>query len=275
MKKILALFLGVFALAACSEDAPDDPNNPDNPGGGSTTPKWNLEWCDDFDGPELDESVWSKTDSGSPDWQKYQSKDERCYELADGVLKLKGIVNEDVEADERPYLCGGIWSKDKKAFGPGSIVVRARLGGGAIGAWPAIWMMPFKTEQGWPNDGEIDIMERLNYDRVVYQTLHTNYTYNLGIKDPVNSMTTGINDFNEFHTFEVQIWSNEIRFFIDGYKTFSYPKLYGGADGQFPFYKDWYLILDVQLGGSWVGSVDPSTLPVEMEIDWVKYFRYY
>ena len=118
-------------------------------------------------------------------------------------------------------------------------------------------------------------MERLNYDRVVYQTLHTNYTYNMGIKDPMNSLTTAIDDFNLFHVFEVQIWENEVSFYIDHKKTFSYPKVNGGINGQFPFYKEWYLIMDMQLGGSWVGSVDPSTLPVEMEIDWVKYYRYY
>lgn len=276
MNKFLALFLGIFALTACSDDEPETSGDggvtpPENP----NMPAWHLEWSDDFDGTELDETVWSKTDSGTPDWQKAQSKDERCFELSDGTLKLKGIRNDDTSEDPREYLCGGIWSMNKKAFGPGSIQVKARLGKGAPGAWPAIWMMPFKSEQGWPNDGEIDIMERLNYDGFVYHTLHTNYTYNLGItKEPMNSLTTEINPY-EFNVFEVQIWENEVVFYVNHQKTFSYPKIGGGANGQFPFYKEWYLIIDMQLGGSWVGPVNLAYLPVEMEIDWVKYYRYY
>jgi len=29
----------------------------------------------------------------------------------------------------------------------------------------------------------------------------------------------------------------------------------------------------MQLGGSWVGAVDSSDLPVEMEIDWVRFYQ--
>lgn len=270
MNRILALALGIFALTACNDDEPGGEETPP-PGNG---PTWHLEWSDEFDGTELDDEVWSKTDQGSPDWQKPQSKDERCFELSNGTLKLKGILNDESSEDPREYLCGGIWSKDKKAFGPGSIQVCARLGRGVQGAWPAIWMMPYTTEQGWPNDGEIDIMERLNFDSFVYQTVHTNYTYNLGIKNPMSSLTSMINP-NDFNVFEVQIWENEVIFYVNHNKTFSYPKVNGGADGQFPFYKEWYLIIDMQLGGSWVGSVNLSQLPAVMEIDWVKYYRYY
>lgn len=118
-------------------------------------------------------------------------------------------------------------------------------------------------------------MERLNHEGQVYQTVHSNYTQNLGNRtDPISSLTTRI-DPDTYHTYEVQIWEDEVIFCIDGKRTHTYPKKNGGADGQFPFYKEWYLIMDMQLGGSWVGSISPDQLPVEMEIDWVKYFKYY
>lgn len=44
-------------------------------------------------------------------------------------------------------------------------------------------------------------------------------------------------------------------------------------EGQFPFYQPYYLLIDMQLGGSWVGAVDPKELPVEMWVDWVKYYE--
>lgn len=60
--------------------------------------------------------------------------------------------------------------------------------------------MPYDGQK-WPDDGEIDIMERLNNDSIAFQTVHSNYTYTLGRdKDPVSSLTSPINrdDFNVY-----------------------------------------------------------------------------
>ena len=77
---------------------------------------------------------------------------------------MKGIVNDNTEADAAQYLTGGLWTKDKRAFHGGRIEVRARLHG-AKGAWPAIWTLPYETDKySWPMGGEVDIMERLNHD---------------------------------------------------------------------------------------------------------------
>ncbi len=53
----------------------------------------------------------------------------------------------------------------------------------------------------------------------------------------------------------------------------TYPRIDYAIDGQFPFDRPYYLLVDMQLGGNWVGSVDPSELPVEMEVDWVRYYK--
>ena len=54
----------------------------------------------------------------------------------------------------------------------------------------------------------------------------------------------------------------------------AHPRIETDKEGQFPFVgKDFYLLLDMQLGGNWVGQVDPADLPVEMEIDWVRFYR--
>lgn len=83
------------------------------------------------------------------------------------------------ENDTAPYLTGGVYTKGKKLFTGGRVEVCARLQA-AKGAWPAIWMLPEKAE--WPKGGEIDIMERLNHDRIAYQTTHSYYTHILGIR---------------------------------------------------------------------------------------------
>jgi hypothetical protein len=64
-------------------------------------------------------------------------------------------------------------------------------------------------------------------------------------------------------------------FFINGQKTFTYPRIKTDKEGQFPFSEHkYYLLLDMQLGGSWVGKVNPDDLPVEMEIDWVRFYEF-
>ena len=58
-------------------------------------------------------------------------------------------------------------------------------------------------------------------------------------------------------------------------ETHRYTRLEPEVEGQFPFNKSWHLKMDMQLGGSWVGPVTGEDLPVEMAIDYVKYYRYY
>ncbi len=53
----------------------------------------------------------------------------------------------------------------------------------------------------------------------------------------------------------------------------TYPRIETDLPEQFPFDGDFYLLIDMQLGGNWVGEVDPAQLPVEMLIDWVRFYK--
>lgn len=265
----LSLPLIAMSLCCCSNDPstepPSQPEEPETP----ATP-WVLAWEDEFDATEINEAVWSRIPQGTPDWAKYQSSDNRCYEKRASSIVLKGIVNNDKATDSRDYLCGGLWTLGKKSFSPGRIEVRARMTA-ATGAWPAIWMMPFKSTQGWPYDGEIDIMERLNSDRFVYQTLHSGYIDVEGNRNnPQYSCRPTVADPSQYHIYGVEFTADALTFYVDGEQTMKYPNI--GVDGQFPYFKEWDLRIDMQLGGSWVGAIRPTTLPVEMEVDWVRYY---
>lgn len=234
---------------------------------------WTLVWQDDFDGPELDPTVWARCDrSPHADWCNTMSHADSLFVLSDGVLRLRGVVNGDTVADPSRWLTGGIWTKRLKAFEPGRIEVRARLHG-ARGAWPAIWMVPFDPEVRWPHGGEIDLMERLNHDDFVYQTLHSHYTYDLGHKKNPRSGFTAPFRADDFNVFGAEIHPDKVVLLLNGEVTGVYPKINDGADGQFPYYRAMALLIDMQIGGNWVGEPDPAELPVEMEVDWVKYYR--
>lgn len=161
----------------------------------------------------------------------------------------------------------------------GRVEVKAKITSYPNGAFPAIWMMPKKyIYDGWPNCGEIDIMEHVKQESAIHHTIHTHYTYDLNIKDPSNTAQVTCN-YQDWNIYALEWSEDKLTFFVNGQETFSYSnlKLENEAEmKQWPFTKDssFYLILNMGLGGdrpgSWAGPIDDANLPAIMEIDWVK-----
>lgn len=232
--------------------------------------KWKLVWQEEFNGNELDTTIWSRIPRGKSDWNNYMALHKELVEVKDGCVILKAVKNNTHPQDTATYLTGGIWTVDKKGFENGRIEVRAKFTS-AQGYWPAIWMVPAPIP--YPYGGEIDIMEHLNHDSFVYQTVHSHFTINLKKEGPQRFVQAKINP-NEYNTYAVELYKDSIVYYTNGVKTLCYPKVNNGKDGQFPFaYDPFYLYLDSQLGGSWVGPVDPSQLPADMCIDWVRFYQ--
>ncbi|MBB2148317.1 family 16 glycosylhydrolase [Pedobacter sp. LMG 31462] len=234
---------------------------------------WKLIWQDDFNGKLIDSTKWSKIPKGTADWNKHMSSNPACYAQSDGKLYLKGIKNPDTSADSRPYLTGGLYTKGKFAYQYGKIEIHAKLEC-AEGAWPAMWMLAEQNKYGkYPNNGEIDIMEHLNRDSIIYQTTHSYYTLNLKQKDnPPHGGTAKIN-INNYHTFGLEWYPDRLVFTLDGLETFRYPRIKGVDPSQWPYDQPFYVMIDQQLGGSWVGKVNKDQLPVQMIVDWVKVYQ--
>lgn len=230
--------------------------------------KWSLVWQDEFNGDKIDTTYWTKIERGTADWNRHMSSDESLYSVQNGNLILRGKVNDN-PSDTARYVTGGVYTKDKFTTTYGKIEIRAKLGS-ATGAWPAFWMLP--NEAAWPKGGEIDIMEHLNYDSIAYQTIHTYYTYVLKEENPPKGGTSSIN-VNDYNTYALEWYADSLVLTINDKKTFSYPKIETTKEGQWPFTTPFYILLDMQLGGSWVGAVNPEELPVQMEIDWVKVYK--
>ena len=230
---------------------------------------YKLVWEENFEDSTILENNWTKITRGESDWNNYMSDYNELYDVRNGNLVLKGIKNTVLPNDTVPYLTGGVFTKNKMSFGHGRIEVKARLFG-ARGAWPAIWLLP--TKDKWPLGGEIDMMERLNDDDFIYQTVHSDYTVNQGIKDNPNASIAAHIKPDNYNVYAVEIYADSIRFFVNDTHTFTYPRIETDKNGQFPFGdKEFYLLIDMQLGGKWVGEVNEQDLPTEMHIDWVRY----
>lgn len=234
--------------------------------------QYKLVWEDNFDGNKFQEKYWSKIPRGGSDWCRHMSDEESLYEVKDGNLILRGKVNDGIAPnDTAPYITGGLYTKDKMTIRYGKVEVRAKLQG-AKGAWPAIWMLA--NDEKWPDGGEIDLMERLNHDTIAYQTVHSYYTHVLNEK--TNPKQGGIApiDPDGYNTYAVEILPDKLILSINGIETITYPKIETDKKGQFPFGIPSYLLIDMQIEGSWVGKADPKDYPIEMQVDWVRFYEY-
>ena len=244
----------------------DDGPNTDKKGG------WTLKWEENFGQTnQFDSKYWSKIPRGTSPWNKYMTDYDGCYSMADGNLVLKGLINTTCPNDTAPYITGGVFTKGKFSIREGKITIRAKLQN-AKGAWPAIWMLPDDGAK-WPDGGEIDIMERLNSDSKAYQTTHSYYTETLKqYNNPKHGSTGPINP-EGYNEYSVIIDKDSLTYLINDKVIIVYPRIKTDKQGQFPFSEHpYYLLIDMQLGGDWVGPIDPKDLPVEMKVDWVKYY---
>ena len=141
----------------------------------------------------------------------------------------------------------------------------------ASGAWPAAWLLP---EEPWPSGGEIDIMERLNYDTIAYQTVHSYTTeYDTIARKSQYWGTTGPIRRGDWNVYSVELYEDSMSFFINDSHTFTYYKQPELGPRQYPYDRPMYLLLDMQLGGHWVGRVDPKELPYRYQIDYVRFYK--
>ncbi len=242
---------------------------------GKTGRKYRLVWKERFRNQSDLEGNWSKISRGMSDWNRHMSEDSRLYGIRRGKLILRGTNNDGSflfagKKDTARFVTGGLFTKGKRSIRYGKVEIRARLNC-AQGAWPALWMLP--EEGGWPDGGEIDIMEHLNHDSIVYQTVHSHYTYVLREEANPPHGGTGAIRPGKFNTYTVEILPDSLVFSINGKSTFSYPRIETDKPGQYPFGTPFHLLIDMQIEGSWVGKARPDQLPVEMEIDWVRMYE--
>jgi beta-glucanase (GH16 family) len=229
-------------------------------------------WEENFDGPEIDESSWTRIAKGGSDWDDMMSLRPDLAFIEDGQLVLLGKVNDHSSDDTTAFVTGGIWSSHKKAFQQARFEIRAKFNK-VDGFWPALWLMP-DVGLPSPNYAEIDIMEHLNAETVAYQTVHSHYTLHIQKEDvPQHSVKADIKD-GDWNVYAVEVNPDSICFFINDKKTMTYPRL-AEKEYQFPWPDyPFYIILSNQLGGGWVGPVGkPEQLPSELRVDWIKVYE--
>jgi len=263
----LTLISGIRAFSDTSESSASTSPEPVD------RSRWELVWQEEFAGEKLDETRWTRCKRGRSDWNNTMSDDPALVKIADGVLHLRGIVNDQQDKDPAPYLTAGVTSRGKYAYRYGKVQIRARFTC-AQGAWPALWMLG--AENGWPAGGEIDLMEHLNFDDKVYQTVHSEYTVRIDKTNTPKKSGTAPIERDNWNTYGCEWDPNQIVFTVNGKPTLAYPRVPELGEKQWPFDQPCYFILSMQIGGKWVngpGPTNPDHYPAGMEIDWIRVYR--
>lgn len=224
---------------------------------------WNLVWEDEFDS-SLDATIWSMIPKGKQNYNRYMSQHEGLYVFQEGNLVLRGVENS-VSNDTMPFLSGGITRGALKAGVVNRIEVRARMNTVA-GTTPYISLLPADQTENI----SIDFMERYGLDEFVYQSVTSEYTTTHGMPDnPPSSALVGVNP-NQYHTYVVESYPDSLVFFVDDIRTKKYPRILTDIPGQFPFHDhDFNLFIGIRLNK----NTDSTGLPVDLFIDWVRYYE--
>lgn len=243
---------------------------------------WSLAWADEFNGPAgspPDPRTW-RPETGGHGWgnselQYYTS--ETANAALDGAGNLAiTVARPDPELvtaryDGCRYTSARLITKNLKSFRYGLIQARIRIPAGR-GIWPAFWMLGTGIDTaGWPDCGEIDVMENFGTNpAVVHGTVHgPGYSGAGGI---TASLDTGVLLAAGFHVYSVCWEPGRMRWYADQwlYHTVTPADLRGRP---WVFDQDFYLLINVAVGGRPSQPPDGATaMPQAMLIDYIRVY---
>lgn len=238
-----------------------------------------LIWADEFDTPGLPDTTRWRYDlgNGCPNicgWgnnelEYYtQNRKENAW-VEDGLLH---ITARKEEMEGFHYTSARMLSRASWRYG--RVEVRANLPSG-LGTWPAIWMLSSDWKYGgWPESGEIDIMEHVGYnDQKIFGTVHTKAFNHVQGTQRGDSIAIK-NCERKFHVYAIDWTEDSIVFSVDNKQYFTFAKT-GNTFAEWPFDQPFLLLLNVAVGGNWGGKhgVDPAIFPQTMEVDYVRIYQ--
>ncbi|MFC2090047.1 family 16 glycosylhydrolase [Bacteroidota bacterium] len=236
---------------------------------------YELLWAEEFNYRGLpDPNTWNQETGGdgfgNNEAQYYTLNDTDNVYVNDSILIITAL-NE--EYGNRSYTSARITTRENITFQYGRIEARIKLPYGQ-GIWPAFWIMGANIgEVGWPACGETDIMEMVggeDSDNRVHGTVHWEHSGDHASYGGPYTLDSGI-FADTFHIFSVE-WSPEyIRWYVDN-EQYHVIDIRGSELSE--FHQDFFIILNLAVGGNWPGYPDETTVfPQTLEVDYIRIYK--
>ncbi len=240
-----------------------------------------LVWEDNFNyqGPVNPNDWFLEVVPPNP-WGWHNGESQHYTSRNDNSFVSNGMLN--IVAKRETYSAYGLTLNYTSArlnsnfsFTYGRVDVRAKLPRGD-GTWPAIWMLgtsignnvnPFTL--GWPDCGEIDIMEHWGNDQDrIHGSVHTRSSFGATVNTGTRVVPTCS---DSFHVYSVNWSPNQLTFLIDDEIFYIYNPTVKNA-ATWPFDSPEFILLNVAMGSSFY-TIDPNFTQDAMIIDYVRVYQ--
>ena len=257
-----------LTLSSCKKGGNDtQQNDPAHVAVGSTYVKngitYNLLWSDEFDGSTVNLNKWT-FDPGAG-----QNGEREYYQSSNAAVTSGNLVisakKETVSG--MPYTSSRLNTSGKFSVAYGRIEARIKIPAG-LGLWPAFWMLGqnFPTV-GWPQCGEIDIMEHVNADNKFYGTIHWDNNGHAQFGGQTTATTA------DYHVYAVEWDSSSIKWYVDD-TLYNTANIKDNINNTGAFQKPFFVILNLAVGGDFPGyTIDETKLPANMYVDYVRVYQ--
>jgi len=228
---------------------------------------WKLVWSDEFNYSGLpDSSKWGNEVGfvRNNELQYYTKQRIENSRVVNGNLLIIGKKEAYKNAN---YTSASLVTDGKTSWAFGKVEARIKLPKGQ-GMWPAFWMLGQNIHSvGWPECGEIDIMEHINNEDLLHGTLHW---FN---EKHVSSGGTTPCDVTKFHNYSIEWDKESVKLMLDGKKYWEV-NIKDGINSTEEFHKPHYIILNLAIGGDWPKNPDATTaFPDTMYVDYVRVYQ--
>jgi len=232
---------------------------------------WELVWQDEFEGEAINLKNWlfntGASGWGNNEWQYYTDRLENAR-IEEGVLSIEAR-QEDYLGSK--YTSARMITQYHQSWTYGRVEARMKLPTGQ-GVWPAFWMLGEDIDKvGWPQCGEIDIMENIGEPDTIYATLHgPGYSGGDGVGTPYSLPGTALHQ--DFHVYALEWEPGEIRWYLDDqlFQVLTDQDI----PGDWVYDHPCFIILNLAIGGNWPGYPDETTVfPQRLSVDYVRVYQ--
>jgi beta-glucanase (GH16 family) len=238
-------------------------------------PGWKLTWRDEFDGPagsKPDSLKWTPRvgqATANKELEYYSDRPENLQLDGNGFLVITARKESYMGSQ---YTSARIESGGKFEQAYGRFESRIKIPRGQ-GIWPAFWIMGNNAEVGWPQRGELDIMENRGKEPTINVGAMHGPGYS-GAQDFRAEYVIAEGIWMNFHVFALEWEPNVVRWYVDDnlYETRTPQDLADrGGDLEWVYDHPFFIIFNVAVGGAFPGNPDNTTpFPQQLQADYVR-----